>query len=186
VDITMSRLRWHIAQHLHHLNYRWMTVAFFILLSLVLVEFGIKPRQAASDQLQSDIAQLSLQLTRLQHTEKRQKITSPDELTLPALQQLNGNVIRLHAMARQAGIGLSKMSYQLSQEGKTHWRYSITFDGNLAYPSVRKFLDTAFRQQPNLSLDKLEIRREDVLSGQPHVQLQLSLYFAMQPTGGAS
>lgn len=182
----MSRLRWHIAQHLHHLNHHWMTAVFFILLSVVLLELGLEPRQSAFDQLQADIARHSLQLSQLQHVGNNQKATEQEALPLPAMQQLNKNLIRLHSMAKASGIGLSNVSYQLSREGKTHWRYSITFDGNITYPSVRKFLDAAFRQQPNLALDKLEIRREDILSGQPHVQLQLSLYFAMPPQGGAS
>lgn len=182
----MSRLRWHLAQRLHHVSYHWMTVIFLLLLAAVLMEFGLKPRQAMVDQLNADVAQQSLQLTRLQNEAKTRKAPAADTLALPTLQQLNRNIINLHSIARQSGITLTTVSYQLNQEEQTCWRYSIAFDGNMTYVALRKFLATAFRQQPNLALDKLEIQREDVLSGQPHVLLQLSLYFALQPPRGAS
>lgn len=182
----MNRWQWYLARGFSCINHAAITVAFLAGLVVVLMTTGIKPREILLEQSKARLQQQAQELERLQKIASQRPSINTDTLQLPPVSQLNTMLLRLHAHARDAGMPLTAATYKLEPQGSRHWRYTVSVEGNIAYPIVRRFVATTLQKHRNAAIDKLEIRRDNVLNGQPGVHLQLSLYFSTISTSDAS
>jgi len=93
---------------------------------------------------------------------------------LPAGAAAPEGVSRLFAAAGHAGLHLQEGSYRvLVQPGGGLRRYQITLPVRGSYPAIRAFLAEALERRPDLALDSLALRRENI--GGPEVEARLGL-----------
>lgn len=87
-------------------------------------------------------------------------------------------------IAREAKVPLDELFYAL-ESGQTQpfWRYRITVEVKTGYPELRDFIAALSSALPNLALDTVRCRREDVAAAGLTCQLALSAFFRKEPHG---
>lgn len=173
----MKRWQWWAARGADKFNHAGMTLLFLLGLCLVLQTMGVQPRETAVAESAASLSQLQGQL---QQIPNRPVASAPDAAakTLPSTKNLVGELKQLHGLANKAGLNFSQADYEMQREGQKHWRYRMESEGEFSYPATKQFLREAFTQLPNLTLDNLDIERDNTNNGIPRVRLSLSLYYA--------
>jgi len=77
-----------------------------------------------------------------------------------------------------------ELSYVL-ETGTTqpYWRYRVTVDMKADYPELRRFIAMLSSELPNVSLDTIRCRRENVITSSLTCQLAFSAFFQKQSHG---
>lgn len=115
----------------------------------------------------------------LPHSVKEQVAAAWSQLwqALPEKQVAETVLVRMMDTARQSGVGVSSVLYEggLYQPQPLIWREKISMPLEASYPALRAWIAHVQRQQM-ISIDKLDIHREDVESGHVKARLQISIW----------
>ena len=96
------------------------------------------------------------------------RLAGPDDVT-----DLMVQVWRLGA---DAGLQMNKVDYRTEPDpGGGFERLSVTLPMTGAYPSVRRFVFSLMAEFPGLSLDKLDMKREQTAHGRVETTVHLTL-----------
>lgn len=91
-------------------------------------------------------------------------------------------VARLFAAAGHAGLHLREGGYRVvAQPGGVLRRYQITLPLSGTYPAIRAFLAESLERRPDLALDSLSLRRENIGSPEVEARLGLTLFLREAP-----
>ena len=83
---------------------------------------------------------------------------------------------KIHALATSAQVNLLQGEYQLKRDGNPRLlQYALTFPTQAHYPGLKKFIQQTEFAFPTLLLKKMVLKREDVMTDQPNVELQFLL-----------
>lgn len=84
----------------------------------------------------------------------------------------------LHSIAQDVGLPADEVMYVLeSSAAQPYQRYRITMEAKAGYPELRKFIAALSSAQPNVTLDTLRCRRDDVAAVTLACQLAFSAFF---------
>ena len=91
---------------------------------------------------------------------------------------------QLLSVASDMHIPTEELTYTL-ETGSTqpYWRYRIALNVKAGYPELRKFIAALSHELPNVVLDAIRCRREDVAIGQLSCQLAFSAFFRAENHG---
>ncbi|MDN2700398.1 hypothetical protein O0881_00140 [Janthinobacterium sp. SUN100] len=88
------------------------------------------------------------------------------------------------AIAREAKVPLDELFYVLETgQAQPFWRYRITIEIKTGYPELRNFIAALSSALPNVALDTIHCRREDVAAAGLACQLTLSAFFRKKMHG---
>jgi len=81
-------------------------------------------------------------------------------------------------IASEAGLPVEELAYAMeSGAAQPYQRYRIKMEVKAGYPELRRFVAAVSAAQPNVSLDSLRCRREDVATAPLTCQLAFSAFF---------
>jgi hypothetical protein len=103
------------------------------------------------------------------------------ESLFPSASDLTGEVERLHALARGAGLDLAQGDYRLERRPAGLWAYRITLPVRGSYAQCRDFLAAVLKEMPIASIDALRFERKRAAETQIEAQIRVTLY--ARPTG---
>jgi hypothetical protein len=87
-----------------------------------------------------------------------------------------GWLARLHAAGAAAGVEIRSADYTLHKTGTRLARYEIVLPVTGSYPQIRAFLRNALADIPVLSLDQVQIKREQAQGGKVQAEARLTLH----------
>lgn len=129
------------------------------LMTMLYLEFGAAPASTAPNSATSHVA-----------------AATPDSPLTPA-KDVNAAVLRLFAAAEQHQLALLEGDYRLVASSDARYRtYTISLPLKGNYPSIRAFLAQCLRNDPRLSLDALEFRRDQIADDNLQVRVKLSMF----------
>ena len=83
---------------------------------------------------------------------------------------------RLYGIASAAGLELRSADYRLAESKTRLQRYEISLPIQGTYAQLRLFLETALRELPSLSLDRVTLRRKNAGETRIDAELVLTLH----------
>lgn len=95
----------------------------------------------------------------------------------PPLQELPGEIERLHGMARAAGVELLRADYRLEDREAPLAAYRVTLPLRAPYPRIRDFAGSVLQSMPSAAIDALRLERRKADETELNAQLSLTLYF---------
>jgi hypothetical protein len=129
------------------------------LMTMLYLEFGTAPASTAPNSATSPVA-----------------AATPDSPLTPA-KDVNAAVLRLFAAAEEHQLALLEGDYRLVASSDARYRtYTISLPLKGNYPSIRAFLAQCLRNDPRLSLDALEFRRDQIADENLQVRVKLSMF----------
>jgi len=102
-------------------------------------------------------------------------------LLFPPPTELNGQIERVHRLARSAGLDLAQGEYRLERRTTGLWAYRVTLPVRGTYGQFRGFLSALLKEMPIASIDALRFERKRAADTQLEAQVRLTLY--AQPPG---
>jgi hypothetical protein len=97
-------------------------------------------------------------------------------LLFPPPEHLNGELERLHRLARRAGLDLAQGEYRLEKRTTGLWAYRVTLPVRGSYGQFREFLSSLLKDMPTASIDALRFERKRAADTQLEAQVRLTLY----------
>ncbi|HZD20750.1 MAG TPA: GspMb/PilO family protein [Burkholderiales bacterium] len=97
-------------------------------------------------------------------------------LLFPPPDHLNGELERLHRLARHAGLDLAQGEYRLEKRTTGLWAYRVTLPVRGSYGQFREFLSSLLKDMPTASIDALRFERKRAADTQLEAQVRLTLY----------
>ncbi|GJI98202.1 hypothetical protein RugamoR57_49200 [Duganella caerulea] len=89
-----------------------------------------------------------------------------------------------HSIALDVGLPADELVYVLeSSTAQPYQRYRIALETKAGYPELRKFIAALSSAQPNVTLDTLRCRRDDVATVTLICQLTFSAFFRKTNNG---
>ena len=139
--------------------------------------------------LQEEVAAQRLALERLRARSPYQPVASggrAEEVRrfyglFPPVDQLTGEVERLHRLARGARLELAQGEYRLEQRPAGPWSYRVTLPVRGSYPQVRDFLSAVLKDMPTASIEALRFERKKAAETQLEAQVRVTLH--VRPSG---
>lgn len=95
----------------------------------------------------------------------------------PRVDQLPGELEKLFALARGAGLELQQGEYRLERPAAGLAAYRVTLPVRGAYPQVQRFVSAVLREIPVASIDALRFERHKAADSQIEAQLRLTIWF---------
>lgn len=96
------------------------------------------------------------------------RLAGPDEVT--------NLMVQVWKLGDDAGLQMNKVDYRTEPDpGGGFERLSVTLPMTGAYPSVRRFVFSLMAEFPGLSLDKLDMKREQTAHGRVETTVHLTL-----------
>lgn len=108
------------------------------------------------------------------------KVSSPQLTDAIELPEFNGAdfAAEFNQIASEAGLPVEELAYALEAgAAQPYLRYRMTLEVKAGYPELRRFIAAMSAAQPNVSLDSVRCRREDVATAPVICQLALSAFF---------
>ena len=102
--------------------------------------------------------------------------------SLPPTGTASQQIGALEKLAQSYGLDLPRGEYSVSPVAQTpllRWQLVLPFTST--YPDLHAFLASALEQQPNLTLDELNLKRERIESDTLQVELRMSLFVEATP-----
>ncbi len=151
--------------------------------SAFLIAYFLIP-QAQEQSLVLEQEQLVAKESALQASELRRK--TPNTMSqlqnfltwLPPLAANAKDVEKLFALAKESGIDLLKVDYQLTTEpGAQFFRYQVIVPVKDKYLAVRRFASSALNALPHLALDELQFSRTQSTAEVVDAQLRFTFFY---------
>lgn len=95
----------------------------------------------------------------------------------PRVEELPGELEKLFALARNAGLELQQGEYRLERPPAGLAAYRVTLPVRGGYPQVHKFVSAVLREVPVASIDALRFERHKAADSQIDAQLRLTIWF---------
>jgi hypothetical protein len=99
----------------------------------------------------------------------------------PQPAELNGQLERVHRLARIAGLDLAQGEYRLERRPTGLWAYRVTLPVRGSYAQFRDFLSALLKDLPIASIDALRFERKRAADTTLEAQVRITLY--AQPAG---
>lgn len=158
-------------------------ITFLLVVATVLAQLFLLPgREAAIDDNERRLARLERDARRA--TIERQSVrVSPEDTRLRLLErfpteaQLNAELGRLLEMATKEGLLLPSGDYRL-MPGKDGLfdRYVLNLPVKGSYRTIRRYVAAVRSEFPDLAVDDITLRRENIGSGEVEAQLRFVLF----------
>ena len=178
----MNRLLWTLRRVETNTDYAVLTIVALVVLGAILYALAIVPRESRLATVEAAVALQSRQLAVLQQPLENQLATNRDASAsqgIPPVTSLPDATGRLQALAHSQGATISQANFRLQREGVLY-RYQMTTELGSSYKDVRHFVHEAMRQNPTLSLDRLEIEQSETDGAPPRTTVEFSFYFREQ------
>lgn len=102
----------------------------------------------------------------------------PWQVEWPKADQFPVLLGHVFAAAHDAGLQIERGDYRLVRERDSHlWRQRFTLPLSGGYPQVRVFLKDVMNAYPNLSLDSIQMQRDEIGNADLAVTMTFSFYF---------
>jgi hypothetical protein len=96
------------------------------------------------------------------------RLAGPDDVT--------NLMVQVWKLGADAGLQMNKVDYRTEPDpGGGFERLSVTLPMTGAYPAVRRFVFSLMAEYPGLSLDKLDMKREQTAHGRVETTVHLTL-----------
>ncbi len=156
-----------------------------LILALLAVELGWKPRQLAA--LEAQKKELFLHQQQLLKAEKANRPSSLGSDALSDLESLDRYIIsqqevgavisQVLALGALHGVVATQSEIQTSNEGHGGLRQvQITLPVRASYAGLRAFTEATLRQHPMVSVDQFSMKREAITQGTVEVRLKFSIW----------
>jgi hypothetical protein len=99
----------------------------------------------------------------------------------PSVEQLTGEVERLHGLARAARLELAQGEYRLERRAAGLWSYRVTLPVRGSYVQLRAFLSAVLKDMPTASIEALGFERKRAADAQLEAQVRITLH--VRPSG---
>lgn len=99
----------------------------------------------------------------------------------PAAGQVNGELERLHRLARRAGLELAQGEYRLERRNVGLWAYRVNLPVRGSYAQLRQFGSLVLKEMPVASIETLRFERKKAADAQLEAQVRLTVH--VRPPG---
>ncbi len=94
----------------------------------------------------------------------------------PPASELNGQLERLHRLARASGLDLAQGEYRLERRAAGLWAYRVTLPLRGSATQLRDFIGALLRDMPIASIDALRFERKKAAETQLDAQMRITLH----------
>lgn len=176
----MNRLTWQLRQWGRHLGIGGLVGLGLLAAALLLQATLAHSLQQSITARQSRLAELQLAAA------ERPVESAPQPLNplaaLPPTGTASQQIGELEQLAQSHGLELPRGQYSVAPVAGSsllHWQLVLPVD--TSYPELHAFLAAALERQPNLALDEIKLKRDQIESADLLAELRMSLFVEATP-----
>jgi hypothetical protein len=159
-------------------------ITFFLVIAAGVFQLFLLPRhEAAIEDAESRLVSLERSARRAAIERQSEQVDTPEDTRqrlldrFPTEDQLNAELGRLIELAGKEGLQVPSGDYRLvpGKDGLFD-RYVLNLPVKGAYLTVRRYLAVVRKEFPDLAVDDISLRRENIGSGEVEAQLRFILF----------
>lgn len=166
----------------HYYRHGWPAALGLVLLGLAiavqtLAVPAVQTQTAAARATQEALRQRTQKPPEKQDSAVAQQAAFLASLPVGGTDAGSDTVKAIHRIAAAHGVRLATGEYRMVREGNDPFqRYQITLPASASYPKLRAWVAQMMNEIPNLALDELSLRREDVGTEKIEARMRFTLF----------